>query len=584
MTSSFFTDSRRNIPSTRAGTQLGVETTLSNALVYRRRVRSQGGHRIEPKSYIRSSRLVNKQVEALVSLILRDFVDVWFKDITSDASFQYEIQNALKYTINRLEVRCLKVDWKYAILFELPDILRLHIHDVRQCYARMQTLYAGRNGSIEEMFQCSHPHVALSAAADSELVYLRHLSENLLGVFLYGDARKDQVTRHLLREILACVVLRNVVDTLSSPNIINEAIIKFLGKFSAREYFNKGDMSRYFTMTSLSLGDGVINNKKRPEAVTQPSVEQLLQEAQETPFVRDQHSALDRGLGRNANKKSPAEPTALRAVEDHIASDEKESGGVKTELLREPIDGPGLSKVAPPASRSFVFNWLMRDIFSRERWQGWRNYVWRGFMYTHLIIRQSFLAIVSSLGKYTFSLNEMLQLAPQAHYRGAIHPTLLVLNDLFLFGYYQEWLWAQFLFYIFPLINIFGGAAIDKFLINSVDYVLSEQQLSRYIWELMDSLWPDGEEFLKDRPFHTLEQEALLKEDAVDLLSELLPYIFNKLFYGLSAKERRVAARRILEPFENRQINKHLIYTLLDFISIKIAPELAQKSLSEQQV
>ncbi|KAJ1679537.1 hypothetical protein EV182_001850 [Spiromyces aspiralis] len=564
-----------------------IATSNATDKALHRRQRARKAHHrsthIDPRAYIRSSKLVNDQVDVLVSLVVRDFVDPWFKGISADDAFQSEIKRAIKIIFNRLEVRFTKVDWKHAILFELPDILRLHLHDVRQCHARLKTSYAGWNTSIEELYQAHHPHVALCAAADSELAYLRHLSENLLRVFLHSEARHDVVTRHFLREILACVVLRNAVEVTSDPSTLNEAIVKFLGKCSEREYFNRCDMSRYFTLPEIVLEKDA---SRRPEVASHPSVEQLLQEAQETPIAKDSAARHERrthstrpvatqqqpSKGDRHRQRNAAEPTlAPRQIDgaNAPAARRHHSNGVGP----PPPPPPPLP---PPTARSFIFNWLVRDIFSRERWRGWRNYIWRGFMYTHLIVRQSFLALVSNLAKYTFSLNEMLKLAPQSQYRGSVHSMLLLLNDLFLFSQHQEWLWIQFVFYIFPIINILAGAAIDRLLVDTVDFILAEEQLAMYVYELHEALWPGGGPFRKDRPYHTLEQEELLHEDSVELLSELLPYIFNKLFYGLSASERRIAAQRILQPLQNRQLNKHLVYTILDFIMVKAAPELAQ--------
>ncbi|KAJ2431786.1 hypothetical protein IWW46_006750, partial [Coemansia sp. RSA 2440] len=77
--------------------------------------------------------------------------------------------------------------------------------------------------------------------------------------------------------------------------------------------------------------------------------------------------------------------------------------------------------------------------------------------------------------------------------------------------------------------------------------------------------------------------QKMLKDDAEELVAELLPYVATKFFYGLSEQERVLAAQRILEPFENRQLNKHLVYNVIDAIVGKIAPELKEPKEPKHQ-
>ncbi|KAJ1796125.1 hypothetical protein LPJ59_003938 [Coemansia sp. RSA 2399] len=233
---------------------------------------------------------------------------------------------------------------------------------------------------------------------------------------------------------------------------------------------------------------------------------------------------------------------------------------------------------------SFSSLWLIRDLFSQARWRGWKNNTIRGMVYLHLIVRQAFNRMFSMLSEYTFSLNQLWQAdTPQASYRGAFEPLLALLNAALLFDRYNQWVWVQFLFYIYPLVNILAGAAIDRTLVNVVSFLISEQQIASYVDMLINELWrpEDGGRFKgkdKRKPYKTLEQQELLKRDTTDLVSEMLPYVAARFFYGLSDEERLLAAQRILEPFENRQLNKHLIYNVLDSIVGKIAPELKETS------
>ncbi|KAJ2449710.1 hypothetical protein EV183_004744 [Coemansia sp. RSA 2336] len=541
--------------------------------------------------FIRTSAAVNSAVSRLVSLILKDFVAEWFEKITDDKEFPAQVAAQLCQVTNEVESRCAKIDWVHFALFELPEMVHLHVRDAQQCFARLNTVYVGRETSIEAMFQSMQPHVALTQAADSELVYLRHLSHELLRVFMPPEAQSDQVVHHLLREILACTVLRNVVDALADPSTLNEGIIQAAGKYSKKEYFYNADMSRYITRPMRidddsgernEAADGTAHTSDLHSNAGAATVETMLHEAQ--TMLIDGHATSDSQHTQDTLKSSLAgsdgqhESAALadgkvdRPGSEAPSADAVSSGSNGNVGVAERLS----------SQLSFASRWLISDLFSQARWRGWKNNTLRGLVYLHLIITQAFSRIFTMFSEYTFSLNQLLypEASQESRHRGAIEPLLGLINAALLLDRYNEWVWAQFLYYIFPLINALAGTAIDRTLVKVVRFLISEQQIALYLTMLANNLWKaeNGEKFRSgNRPYKTLEQQQMLKDDAEELVAELLPYVATKFFYGLSEQERKVAAQRILEPFENRQLNKHLVYNVIDAIVGKIAPELKEQ-------
>ncbi|KAJ2058130.1 hypothetical protein GGI08_003487 [Coemansia sp. S2] len=592
--------------------------------------RGQARTGIGRRAYVTTSAKVNQAVSRLVALIMRDFVQEWYEKVTDDREFLGEVSSQIMLVVNEIEKRCRQVDWVEFILFELPDIVHLHIKDSHQCMARLGTVYVGRETSIEAIFQSMQPHVALAMAADSELAYLRRLSSELLQVFMPPEAQNDEVVHHLMREILACAVLRNVVDAVADPNTLNEGIIRAVGKYSKREYFSAADMTRYITIPvsidgeADQAGDSGKEGVEEPVSPAQshgmppPSVETMLREAQTSRIGASGDAARKRSSSSgNASLARMRATAAAGGKERTVATDSNAPKRVSVDSRRAPrVNSPlmnrmSTSSLGDDSSRltsavsavggsstaiaeggqgsvlerlssqlSFGSRWLISDLFSQARWRGWKNNTIRGLVYLHLIIIQAFSRIFSVFSEYTFSLNQLWQPDTiQASYRGAIEPILALVNALLLLDRYNHWAWVQFLFYIFPLINILAGAAIDRTLVKVVDFLLSEQQVESYVDLLIENLWKpeNGGKFKsKDRPYKTLEQETMLRDDAAELVAELLPYVATKFFYGPSESERLLAAQRILEPFENRQLNKHLVYNILDAVVGKIAPELKE--------
>ncbi|KAJ2012191.1 hypothetical protein GGI14_005903, partial [Coemansia sp. S680] len=407
--------------------------------------RGQARTGIGRRAYVTTSAKVNQAVSRLVSLIMRDFVQEWYEKVTDDREFLGEVSSQIMLVVNEIEKRCRQVDWVEFILFELPDIVHLHIKDSHQCMARLGTVYVGRETSIEAIFQSMQPHVALAMAADSELAYLRRLSSELLQVFMPPEAQNDEVVHHLMREILACAVLRNVVDAVADPNTLNEGIIRAVGKYSKREYFSAADMTRYITIPvsidgeADQAGDSGKEGVEEPVSPAQshgmppPSVETMLREAQTSRIGASGDAARKRSSSSgNASLARMRATAAAGGKERTVATDSNAPKRVSVDSRRAPrVNSPlmnrmSTSSLGDDSSRltsavsavggsstaiaeggqgsvlerlssqlSFGSRWLISDLFSQARWRGWKNNTIRGLVYLHLIIIQAFSRIFS---------------------------------------------------------------------------------------------------------------------------------------------------------------------------------------------
>lgn len=70
---------------------------------------------------------VDLQLYALISIILREFVQNWYNKITPDESFVAEIVQILAHITLALEQRLREVDLESLLLDELPGLLDRHI-------------------------------------------------------------------------------------------------------------------------------------------------------------------------------------------------------------------------------------------------------------------------------------------------------------------------------------------------------------------------------------------------------------------------------------------------------------------------
>jgi hypothetical protein len=70
---------------------------------------------------------VDLQLYALISIILREFVQNWYNKITPDETFVAEIVQIIAHITRTLEQRLRKVDLESLLFDELPNLLDKHI-------------------------------------------------------------------------------------------------------------------------------------------------------------------------------------------------------------------------------------------------------------------------------------------------------------------------------------------------------------------------------------------------------------------------------------------------------------------------
>jgi hypothetical protein len=74
-----------------------------------------------------SSNDVDLQLYALISIIIREFVQTWYSKITPDQAFVEEVVKIIAHFTRALEQRLRNVDLESLIFDELPELLEVHI-------------------------------------------------------------------------------------------------------------------------------------------------------------------------------------------------------------------------------------------------------------------------------------------------------------------------------------------------------------------------------------------------------------------------------------------------------------------------
>lgn len=67
------------------------------------------------------------QLYAIISIIIREFVQAWYNKVTPDQLFVEEVVKIIAHCTRALEQRLRNVDLESLLLDELPDLLDVHI-------------------------------------------------------------------------------------------------------------------------------------------------------------------------------------------------------------------------------------------------------------------------------------------------------------------------------------------------------------------------------------------------------------------------------------------------------------------------
>ncbi|KAF9947417.1 hypothetical protein BGZ65_008821, partial [Modicella reniformis] len=240
-----------------------------------------------------------------LALLVRDFIQTWYTSFSSDPQLVTSIVNVVIDIACKLERRCQEVDWVGLLLQNVPEVLKRHYMDFRQAAQKMETAYAP-NQTIESLFHGLQPHFALRDGEESEMEYLRQLSDELLRVLLPEGEYQSDCIRWLVREILCCVVLRSLVEILTEPDMINYIVNvllvdfeptdnkyeEFLKKASDKMETSDDNFAAFLASLETYKGGGRphIHRSSTPNIQSTDEMVTMLQDAQSTILERQSHT------------------------------------------------------------------------------------------------------------------------------------------------------------------------------------------------------------------------------------------------------------------------------------------------------
>ncbi|OSX67093.1 hypothetical protein POSPLADRAFT_1030261 [Postia placenta MAD-698-R-SB12] len=209
--------------------------------------RSQWSHKAPqslPPLY-RDSPVISAALNDILIMIVRDFVLVWYKDISSSPSFPTAVSSVLHSSMEQVLTRVMTLDISALIVKCIVPKVTAHIEQFRQSEVALRgaglerrltqseeldlllaSRYAGRGG---EKLHRAVDNLSSTFTKQTEENHLRGLVDRALPYILPEKEARSEAVKIVVREIVACSVLYPIMEMLADPDFWNRSIDSVAG-------------------------------------------------------------------------------------------------------------------------------------------------------------------------------------------------------------------------------------------------------------------------------------------------------------------------------------------------------------------
>ncbi|KAF8470546.1 PXA domain-containing protein [Kalaharituber pfeilii] len=479
-----------------------------------------------------SSPAVDIQLYAFIAIICRDFIFAWYSKITNDRTFVDEVIKVIAHTTRSLEQRLRQIDLEVLLLDELPALLNNHVRDFRQCVYRHKTSLCPHL-SVPEIFHNLQPHPALKSSLESERIYLKLLSSGILAALLPTEDLQSHCERTLVREILSSLVLWNVVDKLSEPWMLYEIITKVLRNAEP------GVLQPTDGASTLSLQNEVFHSGEDDVSISKKDVVKR-----------------KRRKSRREERRS-----SKHRLQKYPSSDSPPRNSAPSPAPLPPLY-TGSSSTTPTSPFS---------------------------QHVESFITFSVVAITLALTAIT-SIYNFINYPPPAPRRKKPILRMSFLNFMSNFlklDSRQPWLRGNILLALSPLAAQPAGSFVDMILSDLFHtHVTSHALLVQILASARAAMFPSGGSMGPPRPHPTESEKLAMREAAARALVRRIPGWVKRHWFGGGAEgeEERECWKVVeehLDVLADKEINKHLVYQVVELLVVRLVPEVGEAVVRE---
>ena len=186
----------------------------------------------KPLQYVDNPQ-IQSHLNQLVEHVSMDFINNWYKLISSDAAVVSRVEYSLHYILNELKTRIEKSDVVHLIVSKVCPLLTMHMRELQKAEYLLRAERVQKNtpeGDEQDylLARCYnggklHPAVSTSATAsiELELAHLRKRVQTILPLLLPKNEAGSRLIHTILREVLVCKILQPVVDSFTDSDYWN---------------------------------------------------------------------------------------------------------------------------------------------------------------------------------------------------------------------------------------------------------------------------------------------------------------------------------------------------------------------------
>jgi sorting nexin-25 len=184
--------------------------------------------------------VVSSALNDILTMIVRDFVLTWYKEISSSPSFPTAVSSVLHNSIGRLLDRATAIDISALIVKRIIPKVTAHIEQFRQSEVDLRGAKLERSLTHSEELDLllasrystkgggrlhrAVDNLSSTFTKQTEELHLKTMVELALPYILPEPEAQSKALKIVAREIVACAILYPVMDLVSDPDFWNRAI------------------------------------------------------------------------------------------------------------------------------------------------------------------------------------------------------------------------------------------------------------------------------------------------------------------------------------------------------------------------
>ena len=170
---------------------------------------------------------LNTELYDFIALALRAYITPWWSKITRyDRDFVPHVAVVIVEVVRSLEKRLKAVDLPALLFRAVPILVGQHYADYRAASEKLGTSYAsGGASTLPQLFHQHQRHMGIDADGQIDPTYIRQTLDLVLHACLPLEDQESDAERSIIREIIAKVLVQDVVPMLCQPWFIHKIML-----------------------------------------------------------------------------------------------------------------------------------------------------------------------------------------------------------------------------------------------------------------------------------------------------------------------------------------------------------------------